>query len=157
MAFAHIARLLAPASVRAAASRTAAAARASAASTSSTSSTSTSSLTTALASLRIQGTAPQQKRVFSIVAASTTRPVAAMATQQQHTCQHVHGHGHTHKHTPALALGHARQQTRGMKVHSSVKRRCEHCKVVRRKGGKRHRGYMYIICPANPRHKQRQG
>ncbi|KAK3690128.1 ribosomal protein L36-domain-containing protein [Podospora appendiculata] len=49
------------------------------------------------------------------------------------------------------------QQTRGMKVHSSVKKRCEHCKVVRRKAGKRHNGYIYIICPANPRHKQRQG
>ncbi|KAH8887457.1 hypothetical protein GQ53DRAFT_749939 [Thozetella sp. PMI_491] len=49
------------------------------------------------------------------------------------------------------------QQTRGMKVHSSIKKRCEHCKVVRRKAGKRHRGYLYIICPANPRHKQRQG
>ncbi|KAI1192454.1 hypothetical protein F5X97DRAFT_317331 [Nemania serpens] len=49
------------------------------------------------------------------------------------------------------------QQTRGMKVHSSVKKRCEHCKVVRRKGSKRHRGYLYIICSANPRHKQRQG
>ncbi|XXH02995.1 hypothetical protein Hte_009385 [Hypoxylon texense] len=59
----------------------------------------------------------------------------------------------------------AHQQTRGMKVHSSVKKRCEHCKltnlkalqVVRRKAGKRHRGYLYIICSANPRHKQRQG
>ncbi|KAK0610545.1 ribosomal protein L36-domain-containing protein [Bombardia bombarda] len=50
-----------------------------------------------------------------------------------------------------------RQQTRGMKVHSSVKKRCEHCKVVRRKAGKRHNGYIYIICSANPRHKQRQG
>ncbi|KAI1077593.1 50s ribosomal protein l36 [Whalleya microplaca] len=49
------------------------------------------------------------------------------------------------------------QQTRGMKVHSSVKKRCEHCKVVRRKASKRHRGYLYIICSANPRHKQRQG
>lgn len=84
------------------------------------------------------------------------------------------------------------QQTRGMKVHSSVKKRCEHCKVglhlhdtssrgggasashgrsrarredkltdstsqvVRRKAGKRHNGYLYIICKANPRHKQRQ-
>ncbi|KAK0716667.1 ribosomal protein L36-domain-containing protein [Apiosordaria backusii] len=55
------------------------------------------------------------------------------------------------------AVGVAVQQTRGMKVHSSVKKRCEHCKVVRRKAGKRHRGYIYIICPANPRHKQRQG
>ncbi|KAK7987022.1 hypothetical protein PG988_002010 [Apiospora saccharicola] len=49
------------------------------------------------------------------------------------------------------------QQKRGMKVHSSVKKRCEHCKVVRRKANKRHRGYLYIICSANPRHKQRQG
>ena len=29
--------------------------------------------------------------------------------------------------------------------------------VVRRKANKRHNGYRYIICPANPRHKQRQG
>ncbi|KAK4152196.1 ribosomal protein L36-domain-containing protein [Chaetomidium leptoderma] len=50
-----------------------------------------------------------------------------------------------------------RQQTRGMKVRSAIKKRCEHCKVVRRKANKRHNGYLYIICPANPRHKQRQG
>ncbi|OAA61554.1 ribosomal protein L36 [Cordyceps fumosorosea ARSEF 2679] len=57
-----------------------------------------------------------------------------------------------------LALGATttQQQIRGMKVHSSVKKRCEHCKVVRRKAGKRHNGYLYIICKANPRHKQRQ-
>jgi len=63
------------------------------------------------------------------------------------------------KQQPALSVlrnGMA-QQTRGMKVHSSVKKRCEHCKVVRRKGGKRHNGYLYIICKSNPRHKQRQG
>ncbi|KAF3073664.1 50S ribosomal protein L36 [Trichoderma lentiforme] len=54
------------------------------------------------------------------------------------------------------AVGGTLQQTRGMKVHSSVKKRCEHCKVVRRKAGKRHNGYLYIICKANPRHKQRQ-
>ncbi|KAI0976839.1 hypothetical protein F4678DRAFT_125918 [Xylaria arbuscula] len=59
--------------------------------------------------------------------------------------------------TAAIPVTLARQQTRGMKVHSSVKKRCEHCKVVRRKAGKRHRGYLYIICSANPRHKQRQG
>ncbi|KAI1252184.1 hypothetical protein MGN70_006757 [Eutypa lata] len=57
----------------------------------------------------------------------------------------------------ALKVAIQQQQTRGMKVHSSVKKRCEHCKVVRRKSGKRHRGYIYIICSANPRHKQRQG
>ncbi|KAH7353875.1 ribosomal protein L36-domain-containing protein [Plectosphaerella cucumerina] len=48
------------------------------------------------------------------------------------------------------------QQTRGMKVHSSVKKRCEHCKIVRRKVNKRSNGYLYVICKSNPRHKQRQ-
>jgi large subunit ribosomal protein L36 len=37
-----------------------------------------------------------------------------------------------------------------MKVRASVKRICDHCKVVRR------RGRVYVIC-VNPRHKQRQG
>lgn len=38
-----------------------------------------------------------------------------------------------------------------MKVRSSVKRICEHCKVVRRNG------VLRVICSADPRHKQRQG
>jgi len=37
-----------------------------------------------------------------------------------------------------------------MKVQSSVKRRCENCKIIRRKGK------VYVIC-ADPNHKQRQG
>ncbi len=37
-----------------------------------------------------------------------------------------------------------------MKIRASVKRICESCKVVRR------RGKVYVICE-NPRHKQRQG
>jgi large subunit ribosomal protein L36 len=37
-----------------------------------------------------------------------------------------------------------------MKVRASVKRMCEECKVVRRKG------VVRVIC-RNPRHKQRQG
>ncbi len=37
-----------------------------------------------------------------------------------------------------------------MKIRSSVKRICEHCKIVRR------RGKVYVICE-KPRHKQRQG
>jgi len=44
-----------------------------------------------------------------------------------------------------------RQQVRGMKVRSSVKKLCDGCKSVRRKGGK----YVYIICSKNPKHKQR--
>jgi large subunit ribosomal protein L36 len=38
-----------------------------------------------------------------------------------------------------------------MKVRSSVKPICEHCKVIRRQG------VVRIICKKNPRHKQRQG
>ena len=36
-----------------------------------------------------------------------------------------------------------------MKVRASVKRICEHCKIVRR------RGVIYVVC-TNPRHKQRR-
>jgi len=37
-----------------------------------------------------------------------------------------------------------------MKVRPSVKKMCEKCKVVRRKG------IVYVLC-TNPKHKQRQG
>ncbi len=37
-----------------------------------------------------------------------------------------------------------------MKVRSSVKKICDKCKIVRR------RGRVYVLC-ANPKHKQRQG
>ncbi len=38
-----------------------------------------------------------------------------------------------------------------MKVQASVKKRCEYCKIIRRKGK------VYVICKRNPKHKQRQG
>ncbi|MBF0163580.1 MAG: 50S ribosomal protein L36 [Magnetococcales bacterium] len=38
-----------------------------------------------------------------------------------------------------------------MKVRASVKTLCKMCKVVKRKGVAR------VICPAHPKHKQRQG
>jgi large subunit ribosomal protein L36 len=38
-----------------------------------------------------------------------------------------------------------------MKVRASVKKICDKCKVVKRKG------VVRIICSANSRHKQRQG
>ncbi|MBE7469268.1 MAG: 50S ribosomal protein L36 [Anaerolineae bacterium] len=37
-----------------------------------------------------------------------------------------------------------------MKVRPSIKRRCDNCKIIKR------RGVVRIIC-TNPRHKQRQG
>lgn len=38
-----------------------------------------------------------------------------------------------------------------MRVKASVKKICPKCTVVRRGG------YIYVVCSANPRHKQRQG
>ncbi len=38
-----------------------------------------------------------------------------------------------------------------MKVRASVKKMCQNCKVVRRKGR------LYVICKSDPKHKQRQG
>ncbi|MFS8867118.1 50S ribosomal protein L36 [Synechococcus sp. H65.1] len=38
-----------------------------------------------------------------------------------------------------------------MKVRPSVRRICEKCRVIRR------RGRVMVICPSNPKHKQRQG
>ncbi|KAM1456750.1 hypothetical protein ACFX13_034851 [Malus domestica] len=38
-----------------------------------------------------------------------------------------------------------------MKVRSYVKKMCEFCKTVK------HRGRVFVICTANPKHKQRQG
>ncbi len=37
-----------------------------------------------------------------------------------------------------------------MKVRPSIKRRCDNCKIVKRKG------VVRVIC-TNPKHKQRQG
>ncbi|XP_042384617.1 uncharacterized protein LOC121976502 [Zingiber officinale] len=38
-----------------------------------------------------------------------------------------------------------------MKVRASVKKLCEFCRVVKR------RGRIYVLCTSNPKHKQRQG
>lgn len=38
-----------------------------------------------------------------------------------------------------------------MKVQPSVKKICDKCKVIRRKGR------IMVICEVSPRHKQRQG
>ncbi|VFQ73609.1 unnamed protein product [Cuscuta campestris] len=38
-----------------------------------------------------------------------------------------------------------------MKVRSSVKKMCSFCRTIRRNG------VIYVICSANPKHKQRQG
>ncbi|GAA6036529.1 hypothetical protein JCM8097_003549 [Rhodosporidiobolus ruineniae] len=40
---------------------------------------------------------------------------------------------------------------RGMKVRSSIKKYCDGCSVVRRKGT------LFVVCSNDPKHKQRQG
>lgn len=42
------------------------------------------------------------------------------------------------------------EKRRIMKVRSSIKKICNNCKIVKRKG------VLYVIC-TNPKHKQRQG
>lgn len=49
-----------------------------------------------------------------------------------------------------LYLAAFQRRRRAMKVRTSVKRICENCKIVRRKGR------VYVTC-TNARHKQRQG
>ncbi len=44
----------------------------------------------------------------------------------------------------------AEKEVTKMKVRSSVKKMCEHCKIIKRKG------VIRVICK-NPKHKQRQG
>ncbi len=38
-----------------------------------------------------------------------------------------------------------------MKVRASVKQICKNCKIIKRQG------VVRVICPENPKHKQRQG
>ncbi|NCU33129.1 MAG: 50S ribosomal protein L36 [Candidatus Moranbacteria bacterium] len=38
-----------------------------------------------------------------------------------------------------------------MKVRASVKRICENCKIIKRKG------VVHVICKKSPKHKQKQG
>lgn len=43
------------------------------------------------------------------------------------------------------------ERGRVMQVRASVKKRCEYCRVIKR------RGIVRIICSRQPKHKQRQG
>ncbi|HPR18121.1 MAG TPA: 50S ribosomal protein L36 [Candidatus Cloacimonadota bacterium] len=38
-----------------------------------------------------------------------------------------------------------------MKVQASVKKICKDCRIIKRNG------VIRVICPSNPKHKQRQG
>lgn len=59
----------------------------------------------------------------------------------------------TRQQQPTLAACNPSMLTavRTMKVRSSVKKMCDGCATVRR------RGKLYVTCSKNPKHKQRQG
>ena len=52
---------------------------------------------------------------------------------------------------PSLTLLNSFNFTRGMKVRSSLKKFCDGCFTVKR------RGRIFVLCKKNKKHKQRQG
>ncbi len=44
-----------------------------------------------------------------------------------------------------------------MKVSSSVKKRCDKCRIVRRGNGRTGGRLVRVLCPVSKKHKQRQG
>jgi len=56
--------------------------------------------------------------------------------------------GHRHEVGAAAAAVAGGLGLRGMKVRSAVRKFCEGCSIVRRKGK------VYVICSLNPKHKQ---
>ncbi|KAG0049735.1 hypothetical protein BGZ83_005442 [Gryganskiella cystojenkinii] len=72
-----------------------------------------------------------------------TSAIALMARQQQQ--QMIQSNSAVS--LPSSGFG----ATRGMKVRASVKKICEGCSSVKR------RGRVFIICSKNQKHKQRQG
>ena len=72
------------------------------------------------------------------------RPTMTSCCSEHHSCTHT-GHVHAPSSSPLPMM---QGQERGMKVRSSVKLFCDGCKTVRRKG------YLYVICSKDPKHKQ---
>ncbi|GAM88359.1 hypothetical protein ANO11243_063920 [Dothideomycetidae sp. 11243] len=90
--------------------------------------------------------------VTSLAARPWTAHRSLGAAQQARTIWHSTGSSTAWRPTiPTTTMRMVQEQTRGMKVRSSVKKLCDGCKSVKRKGGK----YVYIICSKNPKHKQR--
>jgi len=88
-------------------------------------------------------------------------PNLASRSRSIHTCTPLCAHmsGNRSARFPMMAkinptsvskgpLGVLAMQIRGMKVRSAVRKFCESCSIVKRKGR------IYVICSANPKHKQ---
>ncbi|ELU43091.1 ribosomal l36 domain-containing protein [Rhizoctonia solani AG-1 IA] len=80
-----------------------------------------------------------------LLGASSRTPFFRSNAAIVNSCGHAHSHIHT-PHTGADLIA-----TRGMKVRSSIKLFCDGCSIVRRKG------YLYVICSKNGKHKQTRG
>ncbi|KAG0201240.1 hypothetical protein BGX28_005889 [Mortierella sp. GBA30] len=76
-----------------------------------------------------------------------SRPTTALAVVARTT--QLQSNAAVCNHTSAMTSGFG--ATRGMKVRASVKKICEGCSSVKR------RGKVFIICSKNQKHKQRQG
>lgn len=78
-----------------------------------------------------------------------SRPVSRVAfpRTQASAPTPLHVHAHAHAHAPA-SLSAIPASERGMKVKTSLQKRCSSCQIVRR------RGKWFVICKAHPRHKQ---
>eukprot|EP00842_Homolaphlyctis_polyrhiza_P005499 jgi/Hompol1/5950/HPOL_001833-RA len=122
-----------------AAARTAATATATA-----TTATNTLSLATPLAAAVQQGS----RSLFTALgsAAAGVRPATAVSAAATTTATSTLVP--PHRCTPTCA--HSLSQTRSYKIKTALKKRCEHCYFVRRKGKLR------VVCPENGKHKQRQ-
>ncbi|KAI0094864.1 ribosomal protein L36-domain-containing protein [Irpex rosettiformis] len=80
---------------------------------------------------------------------ASTKPIVLRLRATPVSTHSLHVH-HPH-HLGCAHQTSAPPLARGMKVRASVKRMCDGCSVVKRKGR------VYIICSKNPKHKQRQG
>ncbi|KAG0317669.1 hypothetical protein BGZ97_005047 [Linnemannia gamsii] len=76
-----------------------------------------------------------------------SRPAPATAITTMARYQNQHNNNAAVSMEASTAFGAAR----GMKVRASVKKICEGCSSVKR------RGRVFIICSKNQKHKQRQG
>lgn len=78
---------------------------------------------------------------------TSSRPLLTRLRAPQTAIQ-IQACAHPHHHHATLPAASSLVFARGMKVRSSVKKLCDSCSIVLRKGR------VYVICPVNPRHKQ---
>ncbi|RYO76224.1 hypothetical protein DL766_002949 [Monosporascus sp. MC13-8B] len=93
-----------------------------------------SSLLSSLRALSLLSPAAAPSRAALTLPRRTTTATRQLRSVRAISSQAVLAPGMAARPAPALqakakAQMTARQQTRGMKVHSSIKKRCEHCKV----------------------------